>query len=993
VWRQSVAGLSAQLRLGASLFQEVPESDSDKDYSQDPIAAFGIAEARKHQGRGVSLTIFLGLMKYHRQSYRDYIDATFKEVETRSGYTMFTDRCFDRMELGIICAWSKGQQSDITEELGATNLAISLEKNHYLTIFESLPHPVFLSDETGAILTFNCAAAEAFSDLKSVGSQPSGLAATDPGLPWMPSLIQQASQHEHTHTFITEHALSTRQGERIFSTCVKKSLDISGKVSSYIVILSDMTERKAAQQRVFRLSRAYDVLSQTSQAIVRYKTSTMLFKAICCIAVKNGHLKMALINRVHPETKRVRTVAADGGSPSCMSSTEPPHSRPHITALVADTQRPYICNDIRQDPWLHSRTGEAAKKNFRALACFPLHCKNSLYGTLNLYAAEQDFFTPDIVTVFEEMAADISFALDNFERERQRQRAEEKLWETSNKLHAIFQAAPLPVVAHTLAGKVLMWNPEAEKIFGWKEKELLNRPLPTVSQDHMPEFLEKNQRVLAGESIDRLHVQRHTRDGQLRDFLLFNTPLYGPQQNIYAIMAVLMDITDQKKAQEQIVYLAHHDHLTQLPNRTLLKERFAQAAAHAQRSDTGLALCVLDLDGFKYVNDLLGHHLGDQLLCLIAERLQNGIRRADTVCRMGGDEFLILLGDIRDISALGPLLRKISAVFSTPFILNGHQWHVTMSIGVAMFGEDGTDFDTLFKHADAAMYFAKKAGGNHVEYFRKEIGCQIQQRFHIEKGLREALSEQAFTMNYQPICAVSDNAIIGAEALIRWHHPTRGWVPPAQFIPIAEEANLIIPLGTWILDEVCRTLRTWDDRGLPPMPVAVNISAKQIFDQAFPALVAHTLKKYNLSPHRLELEVTEGIFLENVASVESIMQALKAIGVGLALDDFGTGYSSLSYLKRFRIDKLKIDRCFMQDVCHQEQDAVLAETIILMARSLGLKAVAEGIETPEQLAFLQKCRCEFYQGYLCTPPLPPEAFVTFLENSRKNQLFGYSVGV
>jgi EAL domain-containing protein (putative c-di-GMP-specific phosphodiesterase class I) len=276
------------------------------------------------------------------------------------------------------------------------------------------------------------------------------------------------------------------------------------------------------------------------------------------------------------------------------------------------------------------------------------------------------------------------------------------------------------------------------------------------------------------------------------------------------------------------------------------------------------------------------------------------------------------------------------------------------------------------------MYFAKNTGRNNVQFFRQEISSQIQERLSVENGLRQALSAGELAVHYQPVCQVNDNRIVGAEALVRWQHPEKGWVPPARFIPIAEETNLIIPLGQWVLEETCRTIRQWDSWGLPPLTVAVNVSAKQIFHEEFPSFVARTLQYFGVAPQRLELEVTENLFLDNLTSVETVIRELKAIGVGLALDDFGTGYSCLSYLKRFRIDKLKIDRSFIADVCHDEQDAILTDSIILLAQSLGLKAVAEGVETQEQLSFLRRCRCAYFQGFLCSGALPAEGFAALI---------------
>lgn len=977
VWHCSINGLTRQICLGTDLYENIPELGWEEDYTRDCLASFGIIEAQRHRARGVSLSRFLAWIKYYRQTYLDYIRERVTDDETREAYGLFINRCFDRIELGFIREWEDRKSPEITEELRASNLTLSSEKNRYRMIYENFPHPVFLLNETSDIINLNKAARELLSEGILSGSTDCTGPFSSPFFAWLRSLSLNAIRNDLP--LLLEKTLCTRKGERCFSVYGAKSFDLSENQTFYILSLSDITGRKTTEKRFFRLARIYDVLSHTNQAIVRHTTIESLFKEICDIAIKNGRLKMAAVNHVHPQTKKPETVAFSGASPALSPFAMSGSVKPNITDIVIKTERPYICNNIKTDPALHSRADDAKKNDLQALSCFPVFCRRHLFGTLNLYAEQKDFFQPDIVAVFEEMAKDISFALDNFEREKQRQRAEQELWETNNKLHALYKATPLPVVAHTLDGKVLMWNPEAEKVLGWKEKETLDRLVPSLPEEGIAEFLEKNERVFAGESVSQLEVQRYTKDGRCRDFLLFNTPLYDSSDEVYAIMAVLMDITDQKKDQERIAYLAHHDHLTGLPNRFFLKEHFAHQASFAMRSKTSLALCALDLDGFKFINDMLGHPLGDALLCQVSKELQNIVRGTDLVCRMGGDEFLLLLGGFEKPSDLVAVFKKIFKIFATPFVVDGHQAHMSISMGVALFGEDGEDFDSLFKRADAAMYHAKESGGNNIKFYQQEIGDRIEKRFLIEKELRKALSGDVLTMHYQPICRVGDNAIIGAEALIRWKHPRWGFVPPDQFIPIAEEKNLINPLGEWILEEVCRTVQKWDRKGVPPIAVAVNISAKQIFDPTFHDVLAKVLKKYDLEPQRFVLEVTESLFLENLPSVETIMQKLKTIGVGLALDDFGMGYSSLSYLKRFRIDHLKIDKSFIRDICQDDQDAVLTKTIVEMGRNLGLQTIAEGVETKEQLALIRAYRCGYYQGFLCSKPLSGNDFIKLLQ--------------
>ena len=452
-------------------------------------------------------------------------------------------------------------------------------------------------------------------------------------------------------------------------------------------------------------------------------------------------------------------------------------------------------------------------------------------------------------------------------------------------------------------------------------------------------------------------------------------------------------IAEQKQYQEKIAALAHHDQLTGLANRTLFAERFEQASHHALRTHTRLALCVLDLDSFKAINDTHGHRLGDQLLCEVAGRLKGAVRAGDTVCRIGGDEFIILFTDLQENGAVNALIQKVLLCFEPRFKLDDTFHAISASMGIAIFPEDGRDFATLFEHADAAMYFAKESGRNNVQFFHQEINRRIQHRLTVEKELRQALLNDELDVYYQPIIRLPETRMAGMEALVRWRHPERGLVPPGEFIAVAEESNLIVSLGQRVLQHACRDMRTWHQLGLPPLPVSINVSPRQLFQTDFPDFVARMLRYYALPPQQLELEVTESIFLESSTSVERVMNALKDIGVGLILDDFGTGYSSLSYLKRFRIDKLKIDRAFLEQVCHSQQDAILVTTIIRMAQSLGIKVVAEGVETAEQSAFLINQNCELAQGYYFGRPQPLAAIQELLGRlQRQDKLTGEEQG-
>ncbi len=461
------------------------------------------------------------------------------------------------------------------------------------------------------------------------------------------------------------------------------------------------------------------------------------------------------------------------------------------------------------------------------------------------------------------------------------------------------------------------------------------------------------------------------------------------EQLSQTVAALEQKIAEQQAAEAHIQRLARFDGLTGLPNRHLLADRATQAIDIAHRGAEPLAVLFLDLDHFKNVNDSLGHRVGDALLVQLAARLRGAVREQDTVARMGGDEFVLVLPQT-DIAGAAHLAAKLMALASAPYQVEQHELTVTPSMGIAMFPTDGDDFDTLCKCADAAMYRAKKDGRNAYRFFTSEMQAQSARVLLLENALRRALHRQQLSLHYQPLFALearpgesadgSDGGarIVGAEALLRWHHPELGWVSPAEFIPIAETSGLILPIGEWVLREALSQLRRWDDAGLPELTMAVNLSAVQFRHDDLPELVGRVLGDTGMPAERLELELTEGAAMDNPAVAITVMNELHARGVRLAIDDFGTGYSSLSHLKKFRVSKLKIDQSFVRDLTEDAEDRAIVDAVIRMAEALGLQTLAEGVETPGQLDFLRRQGCQAVQGYLLSRPLPADAFAEFV---------------
>ncbi|EGF31041.1 EAL/GGDEF/PAS/PAC-domain containing protein [Oxalobacteraceae bacterium IMCC9480] len=460
---------------------------------------------------------------------------------------------------------------------------------------------------------------------------------------------------------------------------------------------------------------------------------------------------------------------------------------------------------------------------------------------------------------------------------------------------------------------------------------------------------------------------RH-RDGRGYPLWLSVTAVRDSHHAVLNYIGIVTDISDRKASEEQMRHLAEHDFLTGLPNRVLLLDRLQQAIAVAERSRTRLAVLFLDLDRFKNINDSFGHHVGDKLLQTVAERLKKCVRGIDTVSRLGGDEFVIMLVDTGSGEPIAHVAGKILQAIGTPYSIEGCEFSVTTCIGVSTYPADGTDMDVLIKSADTAMYHAKSKGSNRYQFFNNDMNTRVVERIVLEHSLRSALKSSEFILEYQPQIHIASNRLIGAEALIRWRHPTLGRMMPDRFITVAEECGLIVPIGDWALRQACLQARAWQDQGLE-LVMAVNLSVAQFHQQNLVRSVTDALQAARLEPQWLQLEITESIMMEEAKGAIDMLRSLRDLGIRLAIDDFGTGFSSLSYLKRIPIDKLKIDQSFVRDITLDPEDAAIINAIIVMAKSLNLTVIAEGVETLEQFRFLEAHGCDEYQGFLASKVL------------------------
>ena len=523
--------------------------------------------------------------------------------------------------------------------------------------------------------------------------------------------------------------------------------------------------------------------------------------------------------------------------------------------------------------------------------------------------------------------------------------------------------------------KILGVNQAFTRTTGYLSYEVIGKnPKLLASGRHNAMFYDQMKQSLKDKSYWQGEVWNRRKNGELFPALLGISTVYDALGRLTQYIVVFSDITERKTAESKIEYLAHHDALTNLPNRTLLRDRFEQAIAYATRNNSLVALLFLDLDHFKQVNDTLGHDTGDHLLQAISSRLIRCLREVDSICRQGGDEFIIVMTDLKDNDAVIQITQKILQQLNEPFDIDGTQICTSFSIGISIYPEDSTHFEGLLNKADTAMYAAKKQGRNTFQFFSDDMSIISIERMNMEHDLRHALKNGELSLNYQPQYSIKNRQLVGAEALLRWTKSNGEQVPPAKFIPVAEETGLIVPIGDWVLQEACRQNKLWHDAELK-LTVNVNVSAVQFKQGNMVESVRSALAISGLEPRYLELELSETTLMMDIDPVVKVMAKLKKLGVTFAIDDFGSGYSSLSYIKRFNIDKLKIDQSFVNDLSQgRQKDKAIVEAIILMGRTLRIEVLAEGVETKDQLDQLQQLGCKIVQGYYLNHPLSATEF-------------------
>jgi diguanylate cyclase (GGDEF)-like protein/PAS domain S-box-containing protein len=623
------------------------------------------------------------------------------------------------------------------------------------------------------------------------------------------------------------------------------------------------------------------------------------------------------------------------------------------------------------------RAQAASQAGLQAGLGIPVMAGNDVIAVLEFFVRESRNEDKHLTGIVSSIAAQLGSMIEH-------KRAQEALRRSENQLRAIVDAEPECVKIVAADGTLLQMNAAGLAMIeaGRPEQVIGKSVFGLLMPEYREPFRDFIEKVLRGNK-GKMEFEMIGLKGTHRWMETHSVAMPNDRGGPPVLLSITRDITELKHSERRLKQLAHFDSLTDLPNRVQFIERLELTMADADRHERLVGVAFLDLDRFKYINDSLGHGKGDMLLREVATRLSGAIRRGDTVARLSGDEFALVLADMGHVNDAIHVAQKILEVFRQPFLVAGHELFVTASMGITLYPFDDRGAQDLLRNADVAMYRAKESGKNNFQFYAAEMTASATERLSLETDLRSALDRGELSLHYQPIAEGKSGRIVGMEALLRWKHPVRGMISPAQFIPLAEETGFIIPIGEWVLRTACQQCRAWQKLGFPSLHVAVNLSSRQFHQRDLPASIYHILQETGLNPLYLDLEITEGLVMQQAESSINTLRELKAMDLRISIDDFGTGYSSLSYLKRFPIDVLKIDQSFVRDIPGDADDAAIASTIITMAHSLGLKVVAEGVETKEQLNFMREHSCDSMQGYFLSKPLPTDQFESFLKSGAR----------
>ncbi len=765
-----------------------------------------------------------------------------------------------------------------------------------------------------------------------------------------------------------------RDGSRRFvNRTVSAVRDAQARPQYYIYVIEDIDSRKRAEDALARSTRALRVLGEGNHALVHAQDEDGLLRSVCRTMVQAGGYKGAWVGMAEQDSaKRILPVAWAGEIERYVARLDlgygdDARGRGPSGRVVRDN-RPVVVRSIATDPSYAPWRDAAAQCGLASTVALPLRATGTPFGVLAVYADQANAFDEEEVRILTELADDLAFGIGALRTRTGKAAAERALVLAASALENTIEG----IVIADGQGRVKAVNRAFTRLTGFGSAEVLGHPALALQAERSP----RRFRLNLVRALDALHawqgeVLGRRRDGSVFPALLSVTAIAPQEGEGPHYVAVFNDISQRKDYERQLEFLANHDPVTGQPNRVLILDRLQAAIQRAAREGHWVGVLFIDLDRFKLVNDSFGHAFGDRLLSLVAQRLTGAVRAADSVGRLGGDEFTVILEGLRSPQEAAPVAQKLLDVVATRALIDGHETFPGASLGLSFYPQDGQDAEGLLRAADIAMYRAKEDGRGRYRFFSADMNARAHAFMDLVNDLHRAVERQEFFLEYQPRTALASGRITGVEALVRWRHPARGRLGPQEFIGAAEDTGLIVPLGAWVLQAACAQGARWVRAGWP-VRVAVNLSARQFREDALVDDVKAALAQTGYSPDLLELEITESLLMREPEQARVALKELDRLGVKVAIDDFGTGYSSLGYLKHFPVHYLKIDRTFVRDIPADPDDVAIVRTLIAMSRTLKLTVIAEGVETREQLAWLDAEGCDEVQGYYFSPPRPAD---------------------
>jgi diguanylate cyclase (GGDEF)-like protein/PAS domain S-box-containing protein len=891
---------------------------------------------------------------------------------------------------GVVTLWT----ASLRRQVGRRTQALQRDREDLSAIIHSIPDPLIEISASGEILAIHSAQRGLFHLPENPDVRPhledvlSPAAATT-----MLQALALADASVDGRSPRRQIEMAKPGGVNWFELSIARKEQENRNDPRYLMLCRDITERKGYEAGILRLNQLYATLSACNKVVARVRDPSEMLAQICRLAVTSGEMRLAWVGMIEPSSRRIRPAAWFGDDSAYLDGLEisldpedPKGQGPFASALRDN--HPFWISDFMTDsscvPW-HER---ARPYGWGAAAFLPLHRDGVVIGGLGIYANETDRFDVKSQQLLLDLVGGIDVALDRLSLEATREALEDAVKVSEEKFREITESTH--EVIWSLDPETLRYlyvSPSVLRLQGFTVEEVMARPFGEAFGGEAAERL-KGQisqdlaQFSAGlRSSDVVSIDEAEllcKDGSRVWTESVSKMVRNKRTDRVELHGVTRDITERKFAKEQIERLAYFDPLTGLANRTLLQDRIRHGLDLARRSNLPLALLVLDLDNFKQVNDNLGHAIGDRVLLEMAKRLKANLADGDTLAHTSGDEFVVVLPD-SDTTATLAMTERLRNSVAKAFSLGAEPLFLTASVGIANFPDDGITPEQLMGNANMALHQAKLAGRNGLQFFTPSVQETSIRALRLTNALHQAIQRGELRVEYQAQLDLSSNLIFGAEALIRWTHPDLGPVLPSEFIPLAEMCGLIFPVSQWVMCCALRDAHSWTDMGSTPLTVSVNISAAQFDHGDLIQMVIEQLQAEGFPPDRLELELTESVTLTDPEKALAQMEQIYAHGIRLAIDDFGTGYSSLSYLKRIRAHRLKIDQSFIRDLVASEDDRAIVVTIINLARSMGMRTLAEGVETLEQLALLRALGCDEIQGYLLSRPLPQMAFLEFLK--------------